>query len=90
LLPVLQILVLVEGIEPLTSCTLQCRHWYICSEDVDWNCDFRPCVSKKQVQQAANSSWWWSSPEDTALLRNHNREFVVDCEQFHEVVHEGV
>jgi hypothetical protein len=81
----LQILVLVEGIEPLTSCTLQARHWYTCSDDVEWNCEFRPCVTKKPVAPSSSSWGWWNSPEEAALL-NCNSEFVVDCARFHEVV----
>ena len=38
-----QVLVLVEGIEPQTSCTLQARHSY-CASEMVWDHDFAPCV----------------------------------------------
>eukprot|EP00929_Paragymnodinium_shiwhaense_P055020 TRINITY_DN27598_c0_g1_i4.p1 TRINITY_DN27598_c0_g1~~TRINITY_DN27598_c0_g1_i4.p1 ORF type:complete len:446 (-),score=52.46 TRINITY_DN27598_c0_g1_i4:195-1532(-) len=42
----LEILVLVEGIEPLTSSTLQARHSY-CADDIVFNACFQRCVFKE-------------------------------------------
>jgi hypothetical protein len=42
-----EVIVLVEGVDPITSCSLQARHSYsVDAGDVVWQADFRPCVSR--------------------------------------------
>jgi len=41
----MEVLVLIEGIEPITSCTVQARHSYIVPDDVAWGKEFKECVS---------------------------------------------
>eukprot|EP00928_Gymnodinium_smaydae_P086980 TRINITY_DN7134_c0_g4_i2.p1 TRINITY_DN7134_c0_g4~~TRINITY_DN7134_c0_g4_i2.p1 ORF type:complete len:515 (-),score=95.98 TRINITY_DN7134_c0_g4_i2:175-1665(-) len=43
----LEILCIVEGIDPSTSMTLQCRHSYTC-DDVVFNAAFQRCVSRAE------------------------------------------
>lgn len=38
-----EVLVLIEGIEPTTSCTLQARHSYVVPDDVAWDMEFTDC-----------------------------------------------
>lgn len=40
-----EIIVLVEGVEPTTSCTLQARHSYLFPKDVVWDHDFADCMN---------------------------------------------
>merc|ERR1712032_227908 len=40
----IEVLVLVEGIEPTTSSTIQARHSYLFPEDVAWNKEFVDCL----------------------------------------------
>ncbi|KAH8072877.1 hypothetical protein JL721_3527 [Aureococcus anophagefferens] len=48
-----EIVVVVEGVDPITSNTVQATHSYCYRvrdgedrRDVVWDCDFRPCVSR--------------------------------------------
>ena len=41
-----ELVVLVEGIDVMTSATLQARHSYRW-DDIAWNHTFKPCVSRK-------------------------------------------
>ena len=69
----MQIVVLLEGIEPLSSDTIQARYWYAAAADVAWNRDFRPCVYKAgDVADKPGAV-----------------ELVVDCEHFHELTGGG-
>jgi len=40
----MEVICLVEGIEPTTSCTLQARHSYLFPVDVAWDMDFVDCM----------------------------------------------
>jgi len=40
----MEVVVIVEGIEPTTSCTLQARHSYLFPEDITWDADFADCM----------------------------------------------
>eukprot|EP00941_MAST-03F_sp_MAST-3F-sp1_P004519 g4519.t1 len=44
----LEVVVLVEGIDPITSASLQCRHSYVSSSEICWNKTFAQCVSRKE------------------------------------------
>eukprot|EP00929_Paragymnodinium_shiwhaense_P061873 TRINITY_DN30909_c0_g1_i1.p1 TRINITY_DN30909_c0_g1~~TRINITY_DN30909_c0_g1_i1.p1 ORF type:complete len:617 (-),score=110.19 TRINITY_DN30909_c0_g1_i1:81-1931(-) len=39
-----EVIVLIEGVEPTTSCTLQARHSYMFPSDVVWDADFVECM----------------------------------------------
>jgi hypothetical protein len=40
----LEVMVIVEGIEPTTSCSLQARHSYLFPSEVEWDMDFKDCM----------------------------------------------
>jgi len=40
----IEVVVLVEGVEPTTSSTLQARHSYRLPEDMEWDMDFVDCI----------------------------------------------
>jgi potassium inwardly-rectifying channel subfamily J len=40
----IEVVVVVEGIEPTTSCTVQARHSYLLREEVRWDMDFADCM----------------------------------------------
>lgn len=40
----MEVVVVLEGIEQTTSCTVQARHSYVFPEEVAWNMDFAGCV----------------------------------------------
>ena len=48
----IEIIVLVEGIDFLTSDTLQARHSYILDE-IEWDATFMPCVSQDDTTRTA-------------------------------------
>ena len=44
----LEVVVILEGIDPLTGCTVQARHSYVGAELL-WDHEFVPCVSRGPI-----------------------------------------
>lgn len=87
-----EIVVIVEGIDEITSSTIQCRHSYR-YDDIEWNHTFSPCVEpRSKNKRGRDSNELYSIIDGCTVDLGKFHELVpapLDCESCHMVPNIG-